>query len=219
MLALYPATYRDAYGEENIVIENDGDKLRTVIRGVELEACDPDGFSPVGSPLTELLSLLPLHFGDLCSYVLDFDIPIEVVADARLAEELLHLRYELGNPRGDGSVNRGLDREDITASLTYDDLTFTTRKRHDSLEDAIDEVQAALPAGAYIKVCLNCAFGLESEMGCGGFASLGCFRDVKEEARQVRNNFDAEPLWDRKTEFVQGLHVCPQFEKRTVARP
>ena len=219
MLAQYPATYRDVYGEEKIVIENDGVNLRTTIRETKLVAYDPDSFSPIGASSPELPTRLPLYFNDLCSYALDFDIPVGVVADDRLNAGVLHLRYDIGDPRGDGLLNRGLDREDITASLAYNSFTFTTSKNHDFLENAIAEVQAALPNGAFLKVCLNCVFALESDMGCGDFASLGCFRDVKEEARQVRKMFDVYPLWKRKTEFVQGIYVCPQFERRTVARP
>ncbi len=219
MLAVYPAVYRDVHGKENTVIENDGNKLRTTIRGVELVADAPDGFSPAESTPFEMLARLPLYLGDLCSYVLDFDIPTRIIADDRLAEGLLHLRYELGDPRGDESAHRGLDREDITASLTHANLTFATSKSYGYLEDAVAEIQTALPAGTYLKVCLNCAFGLESDMGCGAFAGLGCFRSAKEEARQVQNIFDVCRLWDRKTEFVQGIYVCPQFERRLVARP
>lgn len=218
-MAIYPAVYRDVHGEEHTVIENDGQTLRMVVRGVELATDDPDSFSPMGTPPVTLLARLPMSFSYLCSYVLEFDVIVSVVTDDQIAEGMLHLRYDMGGPRVDGSIDRGLGREDITASLTYNNLIFTTSRNHDYLENAIAEVQAALPDGAFLKVCLNCVFGLESDMGCGGFASLGCFRDVKEEARQVRNIFDVYPLWERRTEFVQGIYVCPQFERRTRARP
>ena len=219
MTAHYQAIYRDKFGEEQTVIENDGQTLRMVARGVELVADDPDSFSLVGMPAAESLARLPLYFGNICSYTLSFDIPIHIVKNEGIADGLLRLQYDMGGPRGDGTVNRGLEREDITASLEYDDRVFATSKRHGFLEDAISEIQAAMPAGVYMRVCLNCEFGLESEMGCGGFATLGCFRDEKDQARQVQNIFDVCRLWDRKTAFVQGIHVCPQFERRSTTRP
>ncbi len=217
MMATYPATYRNAHGEEHTQIEKDGQTLRMIVRGVELVADDPDSFSPMGSPPSNLFARLPMSFGYVCSYVLDFDVTVYVVTDGQSAEGLLRLRYDMGEPRGDGSINRGLNREDITASLTYNNLTLTTAKSYGLLEEAVDDIQVALPAGTYLKVCLNCVFGLEG-YGCGVFASLGCFRDEKEQARQVKSMFDVIRLWDRKTEFVQGLYVCPQFERRLTVR-
>jgi len=221
MKTTYPAAYRDEFGEEQTVIENDGRKLHMAIRGVELVADDPDSFSPVGTPTAELLARLPLYSGDICSYTLSFDIPIHIIIirNEGAADALLRLHYDMGGPAGDGAINRGLEREDITASLGYGDRVFATSKRHSFLEDAIADIQEAMPAGVYMRICLNCEFGLESDMGCGGFATLGCFRDEKDEARQVQNIFDVCRLWDRKTEFVQGIHVCPQFERRSTTRP
>jgi len=215
----YPALYRDDFGEERTVIKNDGDKLRMTLRGVEFIADDPDSFSPVGTPPAELLLRLPLYFGDLCSYTLSFDISVHVVSDESVFDGTLHLRYDMGGPSGDGSVNRGLEREDITASLMYEGQVFATSKSYSFLEEAMAEIERLMPAIASMKICLSCAFGLESDFGCGGFAGLGCFRDEKEEVRQAKHIFDVCRLWDRKTQFVQGIHVCSQFEKRTTPRP
>jgi hypothetical protein len=46
MIARYPALYRDALGEEKTVIENDGKKLRMIVRGVEFTGTMFDDFEP-----------------------------------------------------------------------------------------------------------------------------------------------------------------------------
>ena len=57
MMATYPAIYSDANSEENTGIENDGQTLRMVVRGVEFVSKPFGSFDDL-QPVTE----------DACSY-------------------------------------------------------------------------------------------------------------------------------------------------------
>jgi hypothetical protein len=64
--AVYPALYKDRLGEESTSIQNHGQTLAMMVRGVRFEGNDFDGFEPKDcSDPTQLSSFTFLH-GSLC---------------------------------------------------------------------------------------------------------------------------------------------------------
>jgi hypothetical protein len=72
-----------------------------------------------------------------------------------------------------------------------------------------------MPAGTYLKTCINCAFSDYSPSGHGLFGGLACFRDNKTGYRAVRTKRDLFGIWITMTGFVQETFLCPEFERRS----
>jgi len=206
----YPGIYTDQSGSVPITIRNDGRVLRTKIRGVDFWGYDFDGLSPEESTPAEELASFTFQHGDLCSCIIECDIPIPVVAGGEIAEGRLHVRLELGEPTDRG----GIDREALSLLLLVGGNTFTGSGRSGWFEDELLELQAGLPEGTYIKACINCAFSDYSPYGHGLFGNLACFRDNKEEYLAVTTKADIFRVWDTRTEYVQETYLCPEFRRR-----
>jgi hypothetical protein len=208
--ASYEGTYADRFGVEPIIIHNDGRVLRTTIRGVSFRGREFDGLSPEERTPPGMLSSFTLQHGDLCSCVLECDIPVPVVTGAELAEGRLHVRLRLGEPADNG----GLDAETLALSLTVGGDTFHGSGRSGWFEDELLELQAALPEGTHMKACINCAFSDYSPYGHGLFGNMACFRDNREEYLSVKTKADIFRVWDTLTEYVQETYLCPEFRRR-----
>jgi hypothetical protein len=84
-------------------------------------------------------------------------------------------------------------------------------------EDELLDLARQLPAGTYLKACINCAFSDYSPYGHGLFGGLACFRNSKQEYRQVKSKGDLFQIWEKNAGFVQETYLCPEFERRTRA--
>jgi hypothetical protein len=208
--ASYQGIYTDRFGGEPIIIHNDGRVLRTIIRGVRFWGYDFDGLSPEEDTPPEKLASFTLQRGDLCSCVIECDIPVPVVIGEGITEGRLRVRLDLGEPADNG----GIDRETLNLSLTVGGNTSNGSGRSGWFEDELLELQAALPEGTYMKACINCAFSDYSPYGHGLFGNLACFRDNKEEYLRVKTKGDIFRVWDTLTEYVQETYLCPEFRKR-----
>ncbi len=213
MLQRYPAVYQDRYGEVSTLITNDGKLLRMVVRDVAFSGEDFDGLEPESGTSSAQMASFTLDHGSLCACTIVCDIPVPVVVGREVLLGKLHMHLELGAPRSGG--NRGIDREDLLLTLSCGGRIFTSRGTSGGwFEDELHDLQAALPEGAYIKACINCAFSDYHPGGHGLFGGLACFRDEKEAYRTVMGKYALMQLWDRMTEFVQETYLCPEFEKR-----
>lgn len=206
----YQGTYTDRSGVEPITIRNDGRVLRTTIRGVSFLGRDFDGLSPEEGAPPEGLSSFTLQQGELCSCVIEFDMPVPVFAGGEITEGRLHVRLDLGEPADNG----GIDRETLGLSLTVAGDTFNGGGKSGWFEDELSELQAALPEGTYMKACINCAFSDYSPFGHGLFGTLACFRDNKEGYLSAKPKGDIFRVWGTLTEYVQETYLCPEFRRR-----
>lgn len=206
----YQGSYTDRLGEEPMTLHNDGQVLRTKIRGVTFWGYDFDGLTPEEDTPPEKLTSFTLQQGDLCSCVIECDMPIPVVIGEEIMEGRLRVFLDLGDPVSNG----GLDHETLTLSLTVMGQTFTGSGRSGCFEDELLEIQAALPQGAYMRACINCAFSDYNPAGHGSFGAMMCFRDNQEEYLSVKNKADFFRMWDTRTEYVQETYLCPQFRRR-----
>src|SRR6266481_7816114 len=101
-LARYDGTYSDARGRDVIAFLNDGETLRTTIRGVEFAGPDFDGLSPVGS--SSDLERFTLNHGEMCACSFAFDIPVPVIIEESEVSGRLHVELELGAPVPSGGL-------------------------------------------------------------------------------------------------------------------
>jgi hypothetical protein len=122
------------------------------------------------------------------------------------------MRLELGQPRPGG--NRGIDRETLLLSLSVAGAVIDSKGTSGWFEDELLDILKALPKGMYFRSCFTCAFSDYSPAGNRLFGDLACFRDNKENYRQVSSKQELLALWDSKTEFVQETHLCSAYERR-----
>jgi hypothetical protein len=87
----YPAVYRDKYGEEVTVIENNGRTLSMTVRGVTFAGDDFDCLEPIGSVnAAQVATFVLSHSNDLCDCEIECDMPIMVMMSGRQTSAMLH---------------------------------------------------------------------------------------------------------------------------------
>ena len=205
MLAVYPTLYRDAYGEEETVIENDGQTLRMVVRGVEFEGGDFDGFAPVSQ---EVGSQFAFHYGNLCGYLLRCTIPVIVAGDGEKVTAL-HVLLDLGKPTAEGRI----DKEELVLTLEVEgEALKSSGKSGGFFEGEMLDIQRLMPAKTYMKCCFNCAFSGYSPAG-GGMWFMFCHRNHKEEYLNARGKAEWFHLNQEAAGTVQETYLCPEFQR------
>jgi hypothetical protein len=202
-------TYCDARGQDAIAFLNDGETLRTTIRGVEFAGPDFDSMSPVDR--TSDLVDFTLSRTDLCACCFAFDIPVPVVVHGTDAPGVLHVRLELGAPAHNG----GIDRERLDLVLEYGEHRVASSGRSRGFfEDELADIRRQLPEHVFIKACINCLYSDYSPFGHGLYGGMMCFRNIKAEYLQVRSKRDLFSLHGRQDRFVQETYLCSEFSRR-----
>jgi len=210
MQIAYRAKYCDAHGEVVTAIHNDGTLLRMSLCGVDFEGRDLDAFEVVGPAIPAELSRFSFAAGSLCACRLEFEMPVTVAAGTSEAPATLEAQLSLGQARADGSV----DSENLCLALAVRDLRLRSEGRSGWFEDELADLQRKLPDDWFFKICFGCGLSDYSPAGHGLFGDLACFRDNKTEYLAAKTKVDLFRIWDTRTEFVQGTHVCPAFERR-----
>lgn len=152
MTAVYPARYRDRFGEERTTILNDGETLTMVVRGIQLQGNDFDSFEPRDTVDPARLSSVTFLHGSLCSCVIEAEIPVPVVTNSGIVDGLLTFELELGEPLPTGHI----DRERLKLQLRADKQTFCSKGETGWFEDEMLDLQSKLPPGTFMKACINC---------------------------------------------------------------
>ncbi len=170
----YPASYRDQFGEEETILENDGHQLRMVLRGVEFRSTNLL-WRPHASDLAQLSSFPFSNRGVLDDYILEWDIPLTVINQQQVVSATLRVRHVLG---GGGKPPEWKVGSELTLTLSVADQTFTTQGKTAtsrfvqavrspeeeelpemySFERALGILHEEFPEGMYLKICLFCAF-------------------------------------------------------------
>ncbi len=217
MHAEYPATYRDAHGEERTIIENDGKELRMLLRGVEFVGNYFDDFEPKLDLADPHLASFTFGYGMLCGHFLECTIPLPVVSGGDVVDAQLLMQLDRGYPRSGGNDRK--DREPLKLCLTIGDTSFWSQGKSRWFEDELLDIQRALPENTYMKACINCAYSDYAPGGNGIFGCMACFRGNKVEYLRVakKRPFDKAAffrVWATRTEWVQETYLCPEFERR-----
>lgn len=209
-MANYQGTYSDAHGREVITVSNDGENLRTVVRGVEFLGSDFDNLVPVAGSSAQQLDSFTLNRGDLCACLLTLEIPLPVLIHGSAVDGSLHMELELGAPASNG----GIDREILRLALTYSNVRIVSSGRNGSFEDELVDIERQLPEGVHIKACFGCLYSDYSPYGHGLFGDMLCFRNLKAEYLRVRSKTEFWEIHGREDRLVQETYLCPEFAVR-----
>lgn len=218
--ANYPASYSDANGKEETIIRNDGETLRMRVRGVEFYGKAFFDLEPEKGTEASLLAAFCLierlngydasHYYELCNCTIECNMPLPMRVNGRTSEALLHVRADFGVP----DPRRIHDKDVLHLTLHYLGGEYRGRGTSGWFEDEMLEIQQALPEGAAMLACINCAYSDYNPAGHGAFGSMACFRDNKSEYLRADSKDDIFLIWDTLTEHVQETYVCPEFEPR-----
>ncbi|GAA4901124.1 DUF6304 family protein [Streptomyces coeruleoprunus] len=126
--------YRDRRGAEAIVIAADGRAVTTRIRGVEYRG---GGFAALRA--TEENGGLPL-----AGCVLEWDLPLPVLADGVSQQGTLSCLLALGEALSDGSP----ERVDLQVTLHCGGAAYESGVTGGDFEQALDRILRQLPPGA-----------------------------------------------------------------------
>ncbi len=213
MSATYPATYCDALGEEQIVIENDGQTLRMVVRGVEFVSTpfgSFDDFTPTAQEEASLAGFTLDSYRDLIAATLIFDVLMPLVADAGTVPSTLTVHIDLAGTGPRDEADR--DWADPRITLSVGDNHYASSGGWGCFEMELLQIQRRLPSDAYMKCCFNCAFSGYNPYG-GGLWGMYCHRNHKEEYVQASSKFEWIKLNEVAAEYVQEIHLCPEFQR------
>jgi hypothetical protein len=204
------AQYRDARGEVQAVLEISGTDIRVDLRGVPFAGNDFDSLEPA-RPLGEYeQALFTLANGALCSCVLTWSMPIDVLVQGAPSVATLDVELDLGEP----AANGGVTRETLSLSLRGLPCECNSRGTSGWFEDELADIRRLLPSGVVLRTCYSCAHSDYSPYGHGLWGDLACFRDNRLRYGAVRNRADLFEVWHAMTEFVAETHVCSQFSIR-----
>ncbi|MEU7022043.1 DUF6304 family protein [Streptomyces sp. NPDC046203] len=118
--------YRDRRGAESIVITADGGHLATRIRGIEYE----------GASFAALRAAADGGGTPLTGCVLEWDLPLPVVADGAAQQATLSCLLTLG------------ERADLSLTLHYAGAAFESGIAGGDFGEALDRVRRQLPPGS-----------------------------------------------------------------------
>ena len=213
MFALYPTVYRDVHGEENIVIENDGQTLRMVVRGVEFTS-KPfgsfDRFMPATENTADVSTFRFGFYGELIAAALSFDVPISVVTETVAVAGILRVTIDLEEAAGRPKDNA--DWADPCMTLIYPGKSYTSSGGWGSFENELLAIQKQMPVDTYMKCCFNCAFSGYSPYG-NGLWGMYCHRNNKEAYVQATDKLEWIRLDEVAIEHVQETYLCTEFQR------
>jgi len=207
----FPAHYCDARGQEATTIFDDGRTLRMVVRGVDFSGPDFERFEPPPGMEDAIGASFSLCDNSLADCVLEWEMPIGMVIGDRDIEGLLTARLDLGPPRPE--PNRGIAFENLHLTLRWNGGVAESCGTHACFGDELEEIQARLPEGVWMRICFACAFSDYHPVGQGLSGGLACFRDNKAGYLSVRGKAVMN-IWHTRTEYVQEWFSCPEFQRR-----
>jgi|GEM_PF-856181 len=213
MKAAYPTIYRDNHGEEQTVIENDGQTLRMVVRGVEFigrSFGNFDGLTPKTQDEGTLARFTLDAHRDLVGATLIFDVPMPLVTNSGTIPSTLTVQIDLegAGPRAEADQ----DWADPRITLAVSDNRYVSSGGWGCFEMELLQIQRRLPPDAYMKCCFNCAFSGYNPYG-NGLWGMYCHRNYKEAYVQANNKFHWIRLNEIAAEHVQEIYLCPEFQR------
>ena len=202
--ASYPAIYRDDYGEEAVILHRERAGFHTTVRGVDFDSsydlCLLE--AQLDADSSQLATFTLNATKELRAYTLTFQMPVFVVSDNVDSETVLDFCLQ----HGEATAISG----SLRVTLIWNGLMLTSQGKTDWAEAELNQIQSQLPAGAYLKCCLNCAYSDYNPVG----GPLACFRDNREAYSQVKSKSDIFRIWHTLTEEVYEAHMCNTFRRR-----
>lgn len=84
---------------------------------------------------------------------------------------MLHCALRLGDPAGPG---RGPETQSLTTTLRFDGREYGDAEGRDTFEDALHDLQRALPRDVRLRACVACAWSDYNPVGTGFMAGPAC---------------------------------------------
>lgn len=208
----YPATYRDARGEDTVTVYLRGDKVCLELNEEFSFAGDdfcslvgPHGYKRIVVDTYMLYQLSDDGF--LTQFSVTFDLPLNI--ERKNEPSVVNL-----------TVNIQVDHRSPTPQLVQVALDLGVLRVYESqVCDTIDLALASLitklPKSVVIKSCWSCAWSFYNPYARSHFGGLACF--VGNEA--IRNKANASrifELWKDMNRDVTENHLCPSWSKRAV---
>lgn len=103
---------------------------------------------------------------------------------------------------------------DANGRLSRADTQVAGSGRSGWFEDELLEIQQQLPAGTYLRACINCQYSDYSPTGHMMFGDMMCLRSVKDAYLAARTKNELWPVFKRSDGRVQETHVCDEFVRR-----
>lgn len=103
---------------------------------------------------------------------------------------------------------------DANGRLSRADTQVAGSGRSGWFEDELLEIQQQLPAGTYLRACINCQYSDYSPAGHMMFGDMMCLRSVKDAYLRARTKNELWPVFKRSDGPVQETHVCDEFVRR-----
>ena len=207
MTTAFPTTYRDKFGTETTVIQNDGKILLMTLRGIEFVGSMFDDFEPKNPENADLNSFAFNH-GYLCSCEIDCEIPVQISVAGNASETKLQAHIELGGPKSNG----GIEYEKIRLELLVNEKSYQSSGLNGWFDDELREIQNLLSNDVYLKSCYTCAYSCYHPAGFGAFGCLVCFRSHKQEFWAIQSKSELMNFLSKQTEVVQETWLCPEYE-------
>lgn len=219
----YKGFYKDSFGAQEIVLENDLNMLAMEIDGVKFRGSEFSDMSIVNKSQYSDTQLKRFTFHSLCVYQTNIieeslcNCSFEIVVPQAIIDKLNHaefyanltIEYSLGNVRPEPGA--GIEYEKVKLTLTIDGKLYTGTG--DYIEVAFDQIRDQIKDKFLLKNCYGCMYGDYSVYGQSSFGSMLCFLSQKESYGKVTNKSEYLQL-DEADRQVQEIYCCDQFEIR-----
>ena len=219
----YKGFYKDSFGTQEIVLENDFKMLSMEIDGVQFRGSEFSDMSIVNKPQYSDTQLKRFTFHSirvyqtniieesLCNCSFEIVVP-QVIIDKLNQTEFyanLTIEYSLGNVRPEQGA--GIEYENVKLTLTIGEKLYTGTG--DCIEVAFDQIRDQIKDKFQFKNCYGCMYGDYSVYGQSSFGSMLCFLSQKEKYSKVTTKSEYLQL-DKADRQVQEIYCCNQFEIR-----
>lgn len=214
MVEKYSGVYTDRFGSEKIEIANDGETLRTTIRGFEFSSHAFDQLAPVELDRARESGLFKLDdgwFHELLACTLIVEMPFKIIMQGAEKECVLDISLSAHDPDAGEHYNS----QRLRLSLREGENVLASTYGFDDFEFALVELKALLaPLGATMKNCFGCQFSDYHVVGSCFFGHMMCFKNVRNEYQRVQNKREYLDVIDRFEREVQETWLCEDFEPR-----
>ncbi|MCF6406440.1 DUF6304 family protein [Chitinophaga filiformis] len=204
-----PAVYTDKHGTIQTTIINDSLTLSIELDGYTFSGSTFVFFKPETTlPLPDRFTLGEL--GQLNDYSLSCRIPVSAWKAGTQVPGFLLFTVD---------YHEAATRQDPNAP--YFDFSFALEGdiieigKLSQFEGVFERLEEKLPDNIVIKTCYTCQYSDYSVYGSDIFATMLCFRNVKDQYLKVRNKSEYMDIMDDFDRFVQETYLCEDFTPRT----
>ena len=190
----YKATYYDKRGTEETIIQSDGSDLFLSLRGVELYGHDFEMLTDEVVDHNKFdYELYADGSGDITNFKIEVHIPILLFdrSENKTFTETLHCYIEVGETVDIDDLDNVINGLKLTTSFGE----FVVNKKIKWFEYSLIALQELLPEHIYLKTCISCKYGNYNPYGNGMFGNIYCFKNFKEELKQIRDKHDMLAIW------------------------